>query len=362
MKLTVQIKLLPTKEQEAALSETVCTANKAATRIARASWAAKKLHRFAIHRANYTATRKDFALSAQMVVRVIAKVADAFKTAGKAPKFRDYGSISYDNRILSFNLKESTVSIWTMPGRTTVPFVCGEHQRKLLEFPRGESDLLKRDKAWFLFVTVTIPDTKERQVVGWLGCDLGIKNILTDSDGANYSGSHLASLRHRHARLRTRLQSKGTKSAKRLLAKRRRKESRFSRDVNHVISKRVVAKAECTDRGIALENLTHIRSRIKAPKPQRRQLNSWAFYDLQTKILYKAALAGVPVRLVDPGNTSRKCPACGHTAKANRKTRDSFSCKACGFSGDADNIAAENISRAAIVPPNVGVGCVHPVF
>jgi hypothetical protein len=41
----------------------------------------------------------------------------------------------------------------------------------------------------------------------------------------------------------------------RFLKKRRQKESRFARDVNHVIAKELVRRAQGTDRGIALEDL-----------------------------------------------------------------------------------------------------------
>ncbi|MER3402160.1 MAG: transposase, partial [Armatimonadota bacterium] len=138
-----------------------------------------------------------------------------------------------------------------------------------------------------------------------------------DSDGDAYSGGHLNGLRKRHAKLRARLQKKGTKSAKRLLKKRRRKEQRFARDVNHCISKKLVAKAKGSSRGIALEDLKGIRERISVKKAQRRVQHSWAFHQLRSFVEYKARLAGVPVVLVDPRNTSRTCPAYGHVAKAN---------------------------------------------
>ncbi|MER3403493.1 MAG: hypothetical protein C4337_09475 [Armatimonadota bacterium] len=67
---------------------------------------------------------------------------------------------------------------------------------------------------------------------------------------------------------------------------------------------------------------------------------------------YKARLAGVLVVLVDPQNTSRTCPACGHVSKANRRTQVLFQRVSCSFAGPADAIAAENIRRAARMRPN----------
>ncbi|WP_147371683.1 zinc ribbon domain-containing protein, partial [Calidithermus roseus] len=54
-------------------------------------------------------------------------------------------------------------------------------------------------------------------------------------------------------------------------------------------------------------------------------------------------------------NTSRECPACGHTERANRPTQALFRCVVCGCSGPADYFAAVNIGcRAAVerrMPP-----------
>jgi IS605 OrfB family transposase len=133
-------------------------------------------------------------------------------------------------------------------------------------------------------------------------------------------------------------------------------EARFARDVNHTIGKRIVREAQRTKRGIALENLKHIRMRVRARKSQRTVLHSWSFFQLQACIAYKAALAGVPIALVDPRNTSRTCPACGRIDKANRPSQTTFRCVSCGCAGHADTIAAGNIrvlGRAAVMQPHV---------
>lgn len=156
-------------------------------------------------------------------------------------------------------------------------------------------------------------------------------------------------LRKRHAKLRQRLQKKGTKSAKRLLKKRRRKEHRFAIDINHRIAKRLVAKAKDTGRGIALEDLKGIHEQVTVRKAQRRVQHSWVFRQLRSCIQYKARLAGVPVMLVDPRNTSRTCPQCGLIDKRNRPDQAHFRCIGCGFAGPADTIAADNIARRAAV-------------
>jgi putative transposase len=121
------------------------------------------------------------------------------------------------------------------------------------------------------------------------------------------------------------------------------KEARFRRHQNHVISKKIVETAKRTGRGIALEDLEGISGRVSVRREQRARLKGWAFFQLRSFVEYKARLAGVPVIFVDPANTSRTCPECGHCEKANRKTRDRFECRHCRHSDEADKNAARNI-------------------
>ena len=344
LKLTVQIKLQPTPEQADALRETLETANAAADRLSQLAWEAKEFRRFPLHKRFYRTIREEFPLTAQVVCLLNAKVADAYKLDKEVQRtFRKHGSIAYDARILSLNLIPSTVSIWTVKGRAKMPFVCGEKQRTLLAYPRGESDLILRNRKWFLNITVEVPEEKEIEAVDVLGIDMGIVNICADSDGNKYSGAKLNKVRHRNRALRRKLQRIGTKSAKRLLKKRNRKEQRFAKDTNHKISRRIVSLAKRTNRMIAIEELTDIRSRVRAGKRERTKLHSWSFAELGGMLNYKAKVAGVPLLRIDPYNTSRSCSKCGHTEKANRKSRDSFVCKSCGHTACADENGAANI-------------------
>jgi IS605 OrfB family transposase len=186
-----------------------------------------------------------------------------------------------------------------------------------------------------------------------LGVDLGITSIAVDSDGQVHSSQAVNAVRHRHRRLRTKLQRKRTKAARRRLRRLAGKEARFAKDTNHRISQQLVAKAQGTKRAIALEDLQGIRTRVTARRSQRATLHSWSFAQLRAFVEYKARRAGVPVVLVDPRNTSRTCPRCGCVDAHNRPSQQQFSCVACGFAGLADHVAAENIRRAAVNPPYV---------
>ena len=199
---------------------------------------------------------------------------------------------------------------------------------------------------------IDVVEPSIKPVQDYLGVDLGVKNIAYDSDSTGYAGAHLNNLRKRHLRLRSKLQKKQTKSAKRLLKKRSGKEARFARDVNHQISKKLVLKAQTSDRGLAIENLKEIRKTSEKgsnkSKAQRQKLNSWAFFQLRAFISYKCQLYGVDLRVVDPSYTSVTCPQCGCRNKKNRLTRDRFRCFTCSHTGYADLIAAVNIRAKAL--------------
>ena len=348
MKLTAQIKLTPTPTQADALRRTLEAANAACDAISRAAWEARTFRQFDIHRLCYHDIRAAYGLSAQVTVRCIAKVADAYKLDRKTLRtFQPTGALAYDARILSF--KADSVSIWTVDGRAAIPFVCGERQRAMLQTQKGESDLAYRRGEWFLYVTCEVEAPAPIEVDGTLGIDLGVTNIATDSDGTVYSGKTVKSIRYRHRRLRNKLQKLGTLGSRRRLKRLAGQEYRFATHTNHVLSKQLVATAKRTKRAIVLEDLTHIRTRIRARRSQRAILHSWAFAQLRAFVGYKAELSGVPVHFVDPRNTSRTCPECGYCDKGNRKTQAAFKCLSCGFAGLADRIAAINIGRRAAV-------------
>ncbi len=215
--------------------------------------------------------------------------------------------------------------------------------------PIGETDLIHRAGKWFLHATIETPEALLAEPVnGFLGVDMGIVNIATTSTGEKASGTRLNCYRKRQARLRKRLQAKKTSSARRLLKKRRRKEARFAADVNHQISKRIVAEAERTGCGIAVEELTGIRDRVRLRKPQRATLHSWAFAQLGSFLAYKAKQAGVAFVQVDPAYTSQTCSACGWVDKKNRRTQAVFECGRCRFVGHADHNAAINIATRGV--------------
>lgn len=354
MKLTVAVKLLPSEAQANALRETLERSNAASNYVSEVAWADRVFGKHALQKLTYHSVKDSFGLTAQAAIQACRKVADSYRLGKKTKRtYRKFGSIAYDDRILSWKPEVSEVSIWTVGGREKMPFTCDDRAHKMLVNRRGESDLVYRDRKFFLLATVEVEEPPPGTPEDWLGVDLGIVNLATDSDGETHTSEKVERGRKRYERIRSKLQAAGTKSAKRHLKKLAKRERRMKRDTNHCISKRLVSKAADTDRGIRLESLTGIRSRSTVRREQRSRHSKWAFSELRGFVEYKSRLCGVLVETVDPRNTSRTCSECGHCEKANRRSRDDFHCKSCDFEAAADHNAAINISRGNFMCPIV---------
>ncbi len=369
MKLTVQTKLLPDVETSNVLLQTMERFNEAASWLATFAFERKTASKFALQKLYYYDIRERFELSAQMTIRCIAQVCEAYKRdKKKLPTFRPRASIPYDQRLYSFKGPDR-VSLLTLEGRRVIPFVMGEYQRAKMKgrLPR-QADLVYRKGQWFFLVTVELPEPIIDDAEDFLGVDFGVVNIAVDSDGETFSGAVVEQVRQRHYKRRKQLQKAASAKKKRgerprsiyRAQKRRDKsEQNFRRDFNHQTSKQLVVKAKDTKRGIALENLKGIRSRTRFRKAQRARMSGWAFFQLRTFIEYKSALAGIPVVSVNPRNTSVECSKCGHIEKANRSSQGSFRCLRCGYAANADFNAARNIRARAVVNQPMVSGSIY---
>ena len=355
MKHTMLLKLVPTLEQHQALLDTMHACNAAANHVAEVAFAQKTANKFALQKMVYGELRATYKLAAQLAIRCISKASEAYKRDKNIkPTFKPEGAIVYDERVMSFK-GLTTVSLLTFSGRVLVPFRIGGYQESRMNSIKGQADLLYRKGVFYLAVTLDVPTPEPQETSDTLGVDLGLINLATDSTGASFSGELVEKNRQRHHALRQRLQKRGTQSAKRHLKKLSGTQARFQRNTNHVISKRIVHKARTHHQALAIEELRHIRQRTDSTvrRSQRNRQSNWSFGQLRQFLSYKAALAGVPLHTVDPRNTSRTCSACGHCAKANRKSQAAFCCQSCGHAMNADINAAINISVAAVKQPIV---------
>ena len=345
MKKTLKIKIITNDFQHRALLGTMNMFNQIQNEISTIAFKEKEFRKFQIHKIVYDELKIKYEeYSSQLIIRAIDCVAQSYKNKGiqrKYPtKFKKLSAVVFDERVLTFN--ENSISIWTVEGRIKhIPIVI--HNQELFKFRKGQADLVYENKKWYLICTLDIPDTELSETKNCIGVDLGVKEIAFTSNGDSYSNKEIELKRRKYSNHRTRLQKRGTRSAKRRIKTIGRKESRFRKDVNHQISKKLVEKAKGTSCALVLEELKGINNGTTVRKSQRSERLSWSFYQLRSFIEYKAREKGVQVLIVNPANTSRTCSTCGHCEKKNRRSQSVFCCLQCGFTTNADLNASLNL-------------------
>jgi IS605 OrfB family transposase len=262
-------------------------------------------------------------------------------------------TVSYNR---DYTISETTLGITTLDGRKKYPIRLHDHARKFFDgsWTFGASKLVRlRNGRYFFHLCCEkeIEPTPIEDATTFMGVDVG-QNYLavastTDRQCAFYYGGSVKSHRRVYSQMRTRLQTKGTRSAKRVLKNLEHREQRLMTAINHDVSKSLITFAvRHTVDVIALEDLTGIHTITTRPKDDPYTHHRWAFFQLQHFIAYKALERGIRVIYVDPRYTSQTCPRCSHISRNNRHGR-SFHCECCGYDLHADLVGARNLEARA---------------
>jgi len=347
MKLTLKIKLLPTDEQANLLLETMKEANTVCNAISDVAWQDKIFNNFKLHHKVYHSYKSTFQLSSQMLIRQIAKVADAYKLDKKTKReFRPLGSIAYDARIMTYK-PNNIVSLWCIGGRQKINFVC--HNPAYFPYIKGEADLVYKKGKFYLFQTIDVPDEDIEDVDEFIGVDFGITDIIVTSDGIKHSAEWINSYREHRQKVRSSIQRKGTRNSRKLLKRLSGKERTTATIINHTIAKSIVNSAKEQGKGISIEDLTNIRFTSKRRnKKFRTKLGRWSFGQLRSFLTYKAALNGIKLVAVEPRYTSQTCSSCFHIGKRGNKVFKCVNHKCKVDVVDADFNAAQNIALLGV--------------
>ncbi len=121
------------------------------------------------------------------------------------------------------------------------------------------------------------------------GIDRGLYHQAVTSDGQFFSSSKIRGVQRRYLHNRRKLQQQGTRSAKRRLKAMSGREKRFMKDTNHCVSKKLANQP-----GVAVfvvEDLSSIRTQRRGKK-MNKWLGSWAFYQQEQFLTYKAEALG----------------------------------------------------------------------
>lgn len=388
--LTAKLKLILTPEQKAALDQTALAYRDGLNYASEVAFEhGKTTNQAKLHKLVYPTLRERYGLHSQMgcsVSRTVTatyktqwtkvKQAKAAKDAGR--KVRRHKGLDHAPRFVSRTLtyvygKDMTfktgqrVSIGTLEGRIVVPYEGYVKHLAWIEAGAevGESKLYyqKSRKQYYLLVSleVDLGDTKPDQYAQAVGVDVGQRYLMTASNSAGQalfvSGKQVRQRKDHYARVRRGLQQKGTRSAKRRLMALEGRERRFTADVNHCVSKRVLDRFPQSVVGIeALEHIrdrTERRSSAKASRKQKRanrRRSQWSFAELHAMLGYKAPLYGSKLVKVDADYTSQQCLKCGHTSRANRpKAGLMFDCEGCAYKLHADLIGSRNVCMRTLL-------------
>jgi len=388
--ITAKLKLHTTPEQFQALRTTQLAYRDALNFVSRYAYEHGKMsNRVALQDGTYNEVRARFQLPSQMACSVPRQVGATYKTLwtkvkhnaahrksgqtkkrykglDKAPTYVS-PTLTYQHRKDYSFKREQHVSILTLHGRVIVSYTgYSEHVALIQQGAQIGAAKLWYDKAnkqFYLLISLEIeaadptPETHTRVA----GVDVGVRYLAVTSTTTGectfHTGKSIVPKANHYARLRKRLQKKGTRSATRRLVVISGRERRLKQDANHVVSKRIALRHPHSL--IGLENLTDIRERTrrkkskKASSKQRRAnaaYSKWSFAELQSMIAYKALLHASMAIKVDAHYTSKACPVCGHTSDANRpKSGLLFICQNCHYTLHADLVGARNIAMRTLL-------------
>ena len=247
-----------------------------------------------------------------------------------------------------------------------------ERQRKLLEGKKlGLLRICMKNNKMMACIQYEVEDKDIVNNGKVMGIDLGVKcpAVSYDTNGKIRfygNGRKNRYIRRKFFEERRKLQRK---KKYRVIKRRKNKERRIMRDVNHKISRQIINEA--LKQGVSMikmERLKNIRKGItkRATRTSRKNkrskynkfkmmvrrnnrfVNSWSFGQLQKFIAYKAMKAGIQVVYVNPKNTSKECPVCHALNQSNDRK---YTCN-CGFHKHRDVVGAMNIYASTKVVGN----------
>ena len=190
----------------------------------------------------------------------------------------------------------------------------------------------------FLFESDKPQETKGTETVG---LDRGIINVIATSEGELVSGKPLRKNKRKYLYLKRKLQTKGTRSAKRFLKRISRKEKRFSLDFLHSLTKKLTKNENV--KTYILENLSRFKPK-KYNKKSNKVVSNWRFKQFENLLKYKAEQKGIEIKFVDAMFTSQICSGCQNQDKESRN-KGMYRCRVCDLRIHSDINAAINIKN-----------------
>lgn len=388
MTITAKVKLLPSKEDIDLIEKTTSRYCDVCNYISKHIYDTRNLAFRSLQDELYYKIRDDFGFKSQMTISAIKTVIGKYKTIQKNVEKKKERELKHRKELKTYprkkrkpkkiedwimpifkvpqidlvrnrdySIKDDIFSINTLEKRIKVPFVKKgmELYFDTSKYRFGTAKVVTKQGQCYLYIPVTFEtetlDLNDTRVV--VGIDRGINFLATTYDNSGHtgfvSGKSIKQKRAAFARTRKELQRKETPSSRRRLKRIGHRENRWMQDVNHCVTKALVNKYP-KNTLFVLEDLTNIREATERVRVKSRYVSvSWAYYDFEQKLIYKARLNQSEVIKVNPRYTSQRCPVCGYTEKSNRdKKKHLFCCKECGYKSNDDRIGAMNIYMRGI--------------
>ncbi len=393
--ITAKLKLNPTSEQCHALRQTQLAYRDALNAVSHYAFAHSKTSSITtLHRGLYAELRARYHLPSQLACSVERQVAATyrglwtkllknaehrrkkitkkrFQGLDKPPTYRS-PTVQYTYGHDYTFQRNQRVSVRTLSGRISILYQGYNAHVTLIGQGASIGDAKlwydRPKKTFYLLVSLEIdmPEPTFEHLNDAVGVDVGLRYLAVTSTSTGkatlHPGNQVRHTSNHYARLRKRLQKKGTRGAKRHVRRIAQRERRLKLQANHLVAKKITEQHPHAL--IGLEYLTDIRERTRRRTHKRRNVgkgtervppkarkanrvySQWSFAELHDLISYKAVLAGSQAIKVDADYTSKRCPCCGHTADENRPHKGLlFVCQnpSCQYILHADLVGARNL-------------------
>jgi putative transposase len=282
------------------------------------------------------------------------------------PKFAkkgEYRSFTFPQGVM---LRENKLFL---PKFGELSFFSGK--RDLSTFTIKQGKVIKEPTGWFISLMGELDVYQLEKNDRKIGIDIGVANYIVTSEGEFVANPQIKKSFAKQIRIKQRSiarKKKGSSGRKKevvALQKLYLKERNSRNDFQQKLSTRLINENQViVAEELNFSNMTKSAKgtlaepgrMVKQKSGLNRSLMDVAGYSFFGMLGYKAARYGRTFIKVNPNNTSRECPCCGHTEKGNRKTQAVFLCLNCGYTKHADFVAANNIlGRAFPSGDTIGV-------
>lgn len=285
-----------------------------------------------VHAATYHKIRKDRPeIPAQVIIRGTRAARSAYKSVKSnkhcidAPCEKKNLSIRLDKYLYRWNGRKIQITTTGCRKRAEVSLQLFNKAKGLFDkYETSDPLIFLRKGRLFLAVTFKTESPNVIDNSNCVGIDMGIKNILSVSDGRIYSSKQLLKRKREVKFLNKKLYSKKTKSGRRHARKRGKKERNFSRNFCHKLANEFLK--DTVSKTLVFEDLKNLKSSMAKKNKKKGKLGTFINSKvssvpislLREIITYKSKRLGFSIVLVDPAFTSqidfrtRKCSGKRH--------------------------------------------------